>query len=94
MQFNDTVVRLMAETYADLPVNRSSSERVNGLLHCLSKLSDKQRRLLRLRYADSLSIRDLADQERKSEAAVVMVLARLRKLLYSCINSTVAGGAG
>ncbi|WP_261342228.1 sigma-70 family RNA polymerase sigma factor [Aeoliella mucimassa] len=90
--FDDSVMQLMAETYATLDIKQPPSERMEGLLHCLSKLADKQRRVLRLRYSDSVSIRDLAKQERKSEAAMVMVLARLRKSLQSCISSMLSRG--
>ncbi|MCO6043675.1 sigma-70 family RNA polymerase sigma factor [Aeoliella sp. ICT_H6.2] len=92
LHFDDRVMQLMAETYSELEVRKSSSERFEGLLHCLSKLTDKQRRVLRLRYSDSFSIQDLAQRERKSEAAMVMVLARLRKSLQACITAAISRG--
>lgn len=92
LHFDDKVVQAMAKTYSEIELARPASDRMEGLLHCLSKLSGRQRRLLKMRYTDSVSIRELAGHERKSEASVVMMLARLRKSLQSCITSSVARG--
>lgn len=90
--FDDNVVQVMAETYSSMDIRKPASDRMECLLNCMSKLTDRQRRLLKLRYTDSISIRDLAQQERKSEAAMVMVLARLRKALQTCITSAISRG--
>lgn len=85
--FDDSIVGLVAESYCDMGSGLASSDHMDGLLHCLERLPEKQRRLLKARYGDGLTIRELAQRESKAEAAVAMVLARLRKSLLLCITS-------
>lgn len=57
-----------------------------ALRHCLSELDERQLHLLRQRYRAGASIAEMAREERKSEAAVKMVLRRLRVALLGCIE--------
>jgi len=60
------------------------------LRHCLSELSEKQLNLLRQRYGAGASITVIAEGERKTVAAVKMVLRRLRVALLGCIERRLA----
>jgi RNA polymerase sigma-70 factor, ECF subfamily len=56
----------------------------------MSELSSKQMHVLRMRYSDGESIASIAKQESKTEAAVKMVLRRLRLSLMDCIQRRLA----
>jgi RNA polymerase sigma-70 factor (ECF subfamily) len=61
-------------------------ERRLALRHCVSKLDVRQRQLLRQRYESGASMKQLAEQQGKSEAAVKMTLKRVRESLMACIQ--------
>ena len=61
-------------------------ERRIALRHCVSKLDARQRQLLRRRYENDASMKQLAQQQGKSEAAVKMALRRVRETLMNCIQ--------
>jgi RNA polymerase sigma-70 factor, ECF subfamily len=61
-----------------------------ALRHCLSELDERQVHLLRQRYRAGASIASIAQEEQKSEAAVKMVLRRLRLSLLGCIERRMA----
>ena len=65
-------------------------ERRIALRHCVSQLDGRQRRLLRRRYEDGASMKQLAELQGKSEAAVKMNLRRVRESLMSCIQRKLA----
>lgn len=84
--FSDAVMEKVAASYQSVGPTEST-ERADALVQCLRQLPERHRALLQLRYAESASIKQLAKQENKSEAAVSMVLTRLRKSLWRCIQS-------
>jgi RNA polymerase sigma-70 factor (ECF subfamily) len=58
--------------------------KVRALRHCLENLPGKSRRLLRMRYDESCSGRDLAALQRRSEDAIYKALSRLHAALRKC----------
>lgn len=71
----------------ELPTEEAPDERRLALRHCLSRLPEKQRQLLRERYgADYTSISTLASQKGATESAVKMALLRARQALKMCIK--------
>ncbi len=87
--FSDSVMEKVAECYQQLG-NDESDSRLDALVTCLKQMSEKNQQLLRLRYSESKPIRDLAELDNKSVAAITMVLVRLRKSLLRCIKSQLA----
>ncbi len=61
-----------------------------ALRHCLSELDERQRQLLRHRYADGWPIAQLARQQERSVGAVKMALKRVRVALLECIRRRTA----
>jgi RNA polymerase sigma-70 factor, ECF subfamily len=72
------------------PERVETDQRRVPLRHCMSELSAKQMHVLRMRYSDGESIASIAKQESKTEAAVKMVLRRLRLSLMDCIQRRLA----
>lgn len=58
-----------------------------ALLECLEQIDGPSRELLRRRYADETSVRELAAQLRRGYSALTMQLHRLRTLLAACVEA-------
>jgi RNA polymerase sigma-70 factor (ECF subfamily) len=61
------------------------SESARSLSQCLDRLPAHARDLIRRRYADKRSIREIARDVRKSESWVAVTLFRLREALRNCL---------
>jgi len=73
-----------------LPNEEPPDERRLALRHCLSRLPENQRQLLRERYgAEYKSIAKLATQRGATESAIKMALLRARQALKLCISTVV-----
>ncbi|MEM1443004.1 MAG: sigma-70 family RNA polymerase sigma factor [Verrucomicrobiota bacterium] len=84
--FDEDVVARLAEDEAT-PLSASPEEEKEiALRECLAALPDDQRRLVRDRYRDELSIRDLARRIGKKSSATKMSLLRIREALLLCIE--------
>jgi RNA polymerase sigma-70 factor (ECF subfamily) len=56
------------------------------LQRCLGALSATNRELVRARYAEGLSLKQLAERSRRSPGAIQVALSRLRATLFACID--------
>lgn len=68
----------------------SSLPQMDALQQCVEKLPDRQRRLLRLRYENSLKLDEIARRLRSTVAAVHKALTRLRGRLHACVERRLA----
>ena len=80
------VSQALIEQYFSQSDNWDEDERRIALRHCVSHLDVRQRKLLSQRYEDGSSMKELAEQQGKSEAAVKMALRRVREALMVCIE--------
>jgi RNA polymerase sigma-70 factor (ECF subfamily) len=87
--FDEEVLAYLAERQADRAAELG--DRLVALRGCLEKLPDQSRRLLEERYAPGGSVKDLADADGRSVAALSQVLYRIREKLLNCVKA--AGGA-
>jgi RNA polymerase sigma-70 factor (ECF subfamily) len=69
---------------------QTSDERKEALHQCLELLTDKPRQMLSLRYAESLSLADLAQRVGSTVAAAQRSLSRIRAGLGECIETRLA----
>ena len=67
--------------------------RQNALAHCMAKLSDKDRDLIRRRYRKGGSTKTVAEEVGRSIPAVYKAVGRIRRALFECIQRTVASEA-
>ncbi|HEX6963380.1 MAG TPA: sigma-70 family RNA polymerase sigma factor [Lacipirellula sp.] len=68
--------------------------RSEALVNCLKGLSDRDRRLLRLRYEADHSMSEIAERESSSVGAMYTALSRIRKALIACIERRMGMEAG
>jgi RNA polymerase sigma-70 factor, ECF subfamily len=61
-----------------------------ALRHCVAELKERQRDLLRVRYAEGASLAQIARQTAKTEAAVKMAMRRIRMALMACVQRRLA----
>jgi RNA polymerase sigma-70 factor (ECF subfamily) len=71
-----------------------SAPRSEALDECLEKLPDKSRRLLALRYEESLRPQEIAARAGGTVDGVYKALSRLRLQLEECIEKTLADSRG
>ncbi|HVR87430.1 MAG TPA: sigma-70 family RNA polymerase sigma factor [Planctomycetota bacterium] len=90
--FDDEVLAYLAERQAERMTERGPSDRLMALRGCLEKLPPHSRRLLESRYAPGGSVKDLAEADGRSVAALSQVLYRIRDTLLNCIQSSLAAG--
>lgn len=60
-----------------------------ALMDCLDEIDGPSRELLRQRYAEGISVRDLASRLRRGYSALTMQLHRLRTILATCVEKKV-----
>jgi RNA polymerase sigma-70 factor, ECF subfamily len=84
--FSDEVMENVAHCY-ESSVAKMAEDRLDALGDCVRHLSERHQRILRQRYAESISIREIASCEGKSEAAMAMLLSRLRKTVFRCVQA-------
>lgn len=87
----DSLGRIAArlETHGD-----TFARRVRLLDECVEKLSDYQRELIRLRYAERLGVKVISRKLRKSENTVAAALYRARLSLIDCVETKPEAGDG
>lgn len=86
--FSDAVVEALA---AEWPaVAATADARREALDHCLGKLPDRDRELVRLRYASDEDVAALADRTGQTPNALYKTLQRIRRVLLDCVARTLA----
>ncbi len=83
--FDDTVLEAVAHTATELAPEMSP--RHEALAGCLQKLHARDRELLMTRYEPGLGVEEAARRTGRSMDAAYKALARLRKLLFDCVNN-------
>lgn len=90
---------ILSELALDAVVDRLAEDgdpnpRLAALRHCVASLPPESRQLLRLRYDEGRSGRDLASLLRRSEDAVYKALSRLHAALRKCTAERLATHPG
>lgn len=82
--FSDTVLEQLAHVFEHQKPERT--ERHLALERCIEKLPLKSRHILDLRYAEGLSIAEIARRLDSTEGSMRVILCRLRDVLAGCIG--------
>ncbi|MEK0445323.1 MAG: hypothetical protein RLZZ399_644 [Verrucomicrobiota bacterium] len=82
--FSDSVLEQLAHVFEHQKPERS--ERQVALERCIEKLPQKSRHTLDLRYAEGLSIAEIAKRVQSTEGSMRVILSRLRDVLAGCIE--------
>jgi len=80
---DDAIAELAA---SDAEEFATDEDEVTALRGCLDDLPPPHQRLLLLRYAEGLSVRDLEQRTGKRGPALTMMLTRIRRALEQCMH--------
>lgn len=70
----------------------NSEDKFEALAHCLGKLSDKDRQLIKIRYQEERSVEDVAKQVGRQATGIYKSLRRIHEALLDCIRRRLAQG--
>ena len=77
-------VQAIVSACEDIPADPSDQQ--EALRRCLDKLPDKSRNLVRMRYEESLKLKDIAERVAGTLDAVHKALSRIRDGLRGCMD--------
>ncbi len=84
-----TLGSLATDAAAMLP---DEDSRLAHLGFCIAKLAPKDRKLLDLRYSESLSLREISGLTRRSEGSLQQLFFRIRAGLRACVERRMQNG--
>lgn len=87
LHYSSETIQILSEEYTRR--QNEKPQRTEALKTCIRRLSEKERRLLRLRYRQALSVRQIARQWGKSVELVYKNLAKIHYFLFECVQRTV-----
>jgi RNA polymerase sigma-70 factor (ECF subfamily) len=90
--FSDAVMERVASSFQSRDIH-DAKERLDALGQCVGRLPDRHQYILRRRYAENTPIKELAAGEGKTEAAMSMLLCRLRKTIFHCVQARLVSGS-
>jgi RNA polymerase sigma-70 factor, ECF subfamily len=70
-------------------VDERHEQRAMALERCLELMPPRSREAIRLRYADELKVRDMAEKLHRNPNAVYQILFRARQWLIECVQKDV-----
>lgn len=88
---NEELTALLDQQVAIECDSQRESALVEVMRDCLEHIEGPARELLRLRYGEEMSVRELALRFRRGYSALTMQLHRLRELLSHCVREHSAG---
>lgn len=82
----EALIDLFDQSAALAEAEDGGDEEREQLGRCLAALSAGNRELVRARYQDGLSLKQLAERSGRSAGAIQVALSRLRATLFACID--------
>ncbi len=67
-------------------VFEKTDQRVEVLENCMQKLSDKDKELLKLKYVEDMTIKEVAEKKSRSIHGMYKVMARIHTTLEDCVR--------
>ena len=83
----DKYAEALAERQPSIPAQREALE------HCMEKLPERSRALVRMKYHDGLKIDQIAEAIRSTPSSVRVTLFRIRDALADCIQRRIVSEA-
>lgn len=88
LALTDEALEVLSRVYEETPA--FGPEKQDALRACLGQLAPEARRIVSLRYEESLSLEAMAQTLNKSFEAVHMLLSRIRAKLLECMKHRLA----
>ncbi|QNN21722.1 sigma-70 family RNA polymerase sigma factor [Planctomycetales bacterium ZRK34] len=84
-QLDDDVIDLLDEQFVELE-QADSSDLLEALSHCLGHLTPRGRQLIEMRYGQSMTGKQVADQMGQTAHSVYVAMNRIYRRLAECIH--------
>ncbi len=88
LRFSDALIEQLAPSAAKNAAERN--DEVEAFEKCVSKLSERDRALIDLRYEPGATVRSVAERVGRSTKAVYNALARIRSWLLECMQQALS----
>jgi RNA polymerase sigma-70 factor (ECF subfamily) len=88
--FSDDLIRMLAPR-AEKSFEQTDA-RMAALKSCLKRLSSPDRRLLKRRYEDGLTIKAIAEEAKRPVQGLYKVMIRIHEQLRRCVNYVLLSG--
>lgn len=90
LSFNSELI----EELADMQIDNIEviGQRTTALQECIGLLDDRDKSLIRMRYGQSQSVKEIAAQMNRSTNGIYKALVRVRDRLLACVKRKVAEG--
>ncbi len=88
LPLDEETVDLLASEAADRCVHHD--DRLDALRDCITRLTDRQRAVLRMRYQEECPVKTIARQSNRTQMAVYKMLKHIHLTLLDCISETLA----
>ena len=85
--FDDEVLDLVDRNWLQALEKKGTVDRTEALHYCLGKLTDRNRKILHLRYSEGISGTELAQRLGGKVDSCYVALSRIHKMLRECIES-------
>ena len=89
LRFSDDLTQLLIDAFAEID-DREISDRQAALPGCLEKLDEPNRRLIAECYVRGTEVAVIAEQLGRTAPSVHNTLRRIRRMLFECIERTIA----
>lgn len=94
VQFSQAMLERVAETAAEQVAALQLDDRREALTACVQKLSPRDRELLVRRFAEGATTQSASEQTGRSVEAVYKAVAKLRQVLFDCVQRRLAREGG
>lgn len=88
LHFGPDLLALLQQDETVSQTRHSAQEKIDVLKECVSKLQEKERKMLHLRYEKNLTFDGIAKQSGVSIPAIYKALGRIHAKLARCIDAT------
>ena len=88
MAFGDEALQQITARY--MATLESMDERMDALEHCVARLRDRDRQLIRMRYEHGLRAAAMADHAGLSVHGIYKTMARIHNMLLRCVRRRLA----
>jgi RNA polymerase sigma-70 factor (ECF subfamily) len=90
VQFSQELLERLSETATEQADTLQLESRRAALAGCVQKLAPRDRELLSQRFADGATTQSTSEQTGRSVEAVYKAVAKLRQVLFNCVQRTLA----
>lgn len=94
VRFSQAMLERVAETAAEQAAALQLDDRREALASCVQKLPPRDRELLVRRFAEGATTQSASEQTGRSVEAVYKAVAKLRQVLFDCVQRTLAREGG